>query len=333
MTLEAIDPKSIKTHKKTILNLYPTLSAGDQSVIQPLLDMKDSHLQTTTDSQNSVLWAAFCGLGFADTYINSNDMTRERLDGRAQCFQVTPFGRKMIPIAIELALKDNAAVAASIAAAGEDYLLGQAHRNATHEYDKAFAAYSAGAKKGSYAAQFMLGLMHQYGQHVAPDSQKAYALYQAAAAGSTTASLHAGAACLRLGLLCAENKISRDSGRDNEEEAFDWFKRGAELGNVEAMAHLFLCYTQGKGTKPFPTEAQRWLKTAAEKGYKDAARKLYEIYTEEKNNESAYLYALLAQINGEDMDERLATLSAGISEAAKCEHLYKAIEIEFSYAD
>lgn len=331
MPPEEIDPKRLKANKKTILSLYPKLKPSAKSTIPPLLGMENGHLATTKDSQNYSLWTAFCALGFATIYMDGIEIDQATHNPNIICFQTTPFGQKMIPVAIELAMSDDAKVAASITAAGADFLLGQTHYVATHEYDKAFAAYTAGAENGSHAAQFMLGVMYQNGHYVTQSDQTAYAFYQKAAQGASTSPLHAGGACLRISILYEENKVTGD--KDNETEAFEWLKRSAELGNAQAMAFLFLNYTKGIGTVKNTAEARRWLKSSAEKGYKDAARKLYEICLEEENNEDAYLYGLLAQINGENMDDRLKKLDDKISSTAKNALLHRAIEIEFSYAD
>ncbi|KAG0042294.1 hypothetical protein BGZ83_000680, partial [Gryganskiella cystojenkinii] len=44
----------------------------------------------------------------------------------------------------------------------------------------------------------------------------------------------------------------------NPKEAFGWFLRGAQAGDIPSMGHLVNCYKTGLGTVKDPEEATTW---------------------------------------------------------------------------
>ena len=60
---------------------------------------------------------------------------------------------------------------------------------------------------------------------------------------------------------CYENAIG--TAKDDE-EAFDWYKKAAEAGNMDGMNNLIRCYRKGIGTQKSWKEVWRWSKKVAE---------------------------------------------------------------------
>ena len=50
-------------------------------------------------------------------------------------------------------------------------------------------------------------------------------------------------------------------------EAFKWYEKAAEKGNVYAMNALAICYKFGDGVRQDDDEAYKWYKKAVEKGH------------------------------------------------------------------
>ncbi len=63
-----------------------------------------------------------------------------------------------------------------------------------------------------------------------------------------------------------------------EAKAFEWYKKAAELGQVDAMCNLGVCYDYGKGVDKDEAKAFEWYKKAAEFGQVDAMRNLGNCY-------------------------------------------------------
>jgi TPR repeat protein len=56
------------------------------------------------------------------------------------------------------------------------------------------------------------------------------------------------------------------------QEAFKWSKKAAELGNASAMYSLGLMYAKGEGTLKDPQRVKYWIKKSYEAGNKDAEK-------------------------------------------------------------
>ena len=77
------------------------------------------------------------------------------------------------------------------------------------------------------------------------------------------------------------------------EEAFKWFSKAAEAGNVSAQTYLGSCYLHGDGTSKNYSKASEWLCKAAEKGDDQAQVILGQMYSYgngvEKDKEKAVM--------------------------------------------
>lgn len=65
---------------------------------------------------------------------------------------------------------------------------------------------------------------------------------------------------------------------NKEHEAFKWFAKSAEQGNVEAMFYLGECYRNGKGVDEDYKKAFEWFAKAAEQDYEEAMTELAFFY-------------------------------------------------------
>lgn len=82
-------------------------------------------------------------------------------------------------------------------------------------------------------------------------------------------------------LYARANSFYNGSGvEQNYEEAFKLYLKAAQLGHVEAMNSLGVCYENGQGADQNYIEAAKWYRQAAERGYSPAQHNLgicYEI--------------------------------------------------------
>ena len=63
----------------------------------------------------------------------------------------------------------------------------------------------------------------------------------------------------------------------NNEEAFNCWKKAAEMGHANAQHSLALCYLTGKGVAKDDVEAVKWFRKAAQQGYEPAIDALKEL--------------------------------------------------------
>ena len=63
--------------------------------------------------------------------------------------------------------------------------------------------------------------------------------------------------------------VHRKKGQ--HEEAFKWFMKAANQGDIYAEYNLGICYENGNGVKRNVPEAVKWFTKAAEKGHPKAA--------------------------------------------------------------
>ncbi len=86
---------------------------------------------------------------------------------------------------------------------------------------------------------------------------------------------------------CYENGIGIEK---NEKEALKYYEKGAELGNVEACMNSAFFYENGKGTDRNEEKAIKYYETAAEHNNTEAMYELGKIYLNNKDFEKAKEY-------------------------------------------
>lgn len=129
------------------------------------------------------------------------------------------------------------------------------------------------SKSHDCRAQHLLGKFYEKSPW--PDLIAAYDYYKAAAEGGSAE------ACLRIGELCRwESWFWRETNgavEESPERAFAFFRKGAELGNPQAMYEFGVCLSDGYGcSHTDKVLALSWLKRAAELGNDDAIGELKE---------------------------------------------------------
>ena len=100
---------------------------------------------------------------------------------------------------------------------------------------------------------------------------------------------HAGTVAFRIGDIYEEQK--------NDVQAFEWYKKGAVVGEGASMYRVALCYKNGNGTDEDQREAIKWLEEAYALADKDdrtkrnkgfIAREIGHIYREQENGAQAF---------------------------------------------
>ncbi len=86
---------------------------------------------------------------------------------------------------------------------------------------------------------------------------------------------------------------------DNKEQAFEYFTKAKELGNIAAINSLGLCYKFGFGVKKNINKALDYFKDAANKGYAYGLNNLGIYYESIKEYDKAYNYFLKSANMGE----------------------------------
>jgi TPR repeat protein len=130
---------------------------------------------------------------------------------------------------------------------------------------KAAACYEKAAELGHAQSISIIGLCYANGSGVAKDASRAVEFYQRGAVLG-----HANSIC-NLG-VCFENGTGVDK---DVVQAVACYQRGAELGHAHSMYYLGLCYEFGKGALDKSKDAAKaWFKKAAELGDLDAKKRL-----------------------------------------------------------
>mgnify|MGYP003370406865 FL=1 len=87
-----------------------------------------------------------------------------------------------------------------------------------------------------------------------------------------------------LGLLYQEG----DGVQQDPAEAFKWYKKSAELGNIHAQNNLGRMYFQGESVPQNSAEAFKWYKKAAENGNTQSQYNLGVMYRNGRGVEQSY---------------------------------------------
>ena len=64
--------------------------------------------------------------------------------------------------------------------------------------------------------------------------------------------------------------------QDNDEESFNWYKKAAEAGHVKAMHEVGLCYLWETGVAGDTGKALEWFKKAADAGDEESLKTIQE---------------------------------------------------------
>ena len=160
---------------------------------------------------------------------------------------------------------------------------------------KAVQWFRRAAQQGDPAAQYSLGVMYATGQGVQSDPEEAAQWYSRAAEQGSVAAQY------MLGVIYSQGQgVVRDP-----EKAIHWYLKAAEQGSPMAQYLLGLLYEKGQGVVYKDAEKSiYWFTEAAQRGHADAQYQLAEKYSTgqgvEKDYVKAYMWCLLASLNGKD---------------------------------
>jgi TPR repeat protein len=148
-------------------------------------------------------------------------------------------------------------------------------------YSTALREWTPLAKQGDAAAQYIMGVMYEWGRGVPKDHKTAVKYYTLAAEqGFADAQFN-------LGVMYKNGKgIPQDY-----KTAVKWYTPAAEQGLVGAQFNLGQMYRLGQGVPQDYTTAAKWYKLAAEQGGADAQLNLGVMYLKGNGVPTDYVYA------------------------------------------
>lgn len=133
------------------------------------------------------------------------------------------------------------------------------YENSLQTSNLALRYYEKAAKLEHSDAMTDLGFMYENGVGVPKNIELATQYYKKAILK------HNPKAYNNLGCMYLKGEIKEKYVNDNEVEAFNNLTKSKELGYVEGIANLAICYYRGKGTEKSFTEAKKLFKEAASK--------------------------------------------------------------------
>lgn len=175
------------------------------------------------------------------------------------------------------------------------------------DWTKAVEMLQRSADNGNADAQWELGLMYEYANHVGKDEVKALDLYRKSADAGSPIGLYLVAHCYQHGIVVEENQAMSDSlyaqsfdqlmllapeediyvlnfvgsayywgdgVKADREKAFGYYLTSAKKGNPETQYKIGTCYETGQGTTQDSQQAMLWYRKSAEQGYPEAEERL-----------------------------------------------------------
>lgn len=179
--------------------------------------------------------------------------------------------------------------------------IGTIYHNVFKDYEEAVLWYRQGAELYNDWAMFNLGTMYKDGLGVAKDMEKASECFLDAYDHNGDA---AGTAADEIGGIYAF------SWQDNK-EAVEWYRRGAELGSDLAMHDLGWMYDNGKGVEEDKDKAMEYYRKAYDRQGKAAGRAACNIGNLYEETYREYEKALEWYRHGADLGSAMAMYSLG----------------------
>jgi len=128
---------------------------------------------------------------------------------------------------------------------------------------------TAAAKKNDVKAATQLGLMYMQGKGVSQDFKEGVKWLRTGAKSDAQAQL-------ALGFAYALGEGA--SSKPDPKQAFDWFKKAADQGLVEAQFKVAFCLDNGLGVKKDEAAAAGWYQKVADQGSAEAQEILGAMY-------------------------------------------------------
>lgn len=133
------------------------------------------------------------------------------------------------------------------------------------------------------------------------------------------------------GLIEAQLSLASYYSRIDEQpkDAFYWYKKAAEQGNIDAQFEVGSCYALGIGTAKNLEEGKKWYRKAADKGHKEAQRELEKYSDTEKEIEEKKVTQTLLKKEGRshsDSDRPVDNLIRSASDVGLPEDIIRYVE-------
>ena len=169
----------------------------------------------------------------------------------------------------------------------ECYIRGGNTADARKWYRRAAEGYRKAAELGDAEAQFELGNCYRDGFGVERNAVEAVKWYRKAAEqGLGKAQLYIARCCCPTSFKPHQRVFTRhindgplmDVLGYNCAEGVKWYRKAADLGNVNAQIALGNCYRDGKGVESNAVEAVKWYSMAAEQDFAEAFQALGYCY-------------------------------------------------------
>ncbi len=117
-----------------------------------------------------------------------------------------------------------------------------------------------------------------------------------------------------------------DGVEQNYDEAFKWFTKSSENGNLQAQYNLAVMYENGEGTKENLDEAIKWYKKSSEQGNNDSIEALKELGIYEQDNEELVVFVDDEEEKQEEKKEEINEFYKTALQAYKNNDYKKAFE-------
>ncbi len=179
------------------------------------------------------------------------------------------------------------------------------------DWDKCVSMLQLSAKQGNCDAQWELGCLYEFENHVKKDESKAVELYRQSADAGSPIGMYMLAHCYQHGIAVEEDHHISDSiyakaveglmklvpdediyvlnfigsayfwgdgVKTDHKKAFDYYLISAKKGNPETQYKIGNCYETGEGTEKNMEEAMVWYKRSADQGYQDAIQRIADLH-------------------------------------------------------
>ncbi|MDO4959982.1 MAG: tetratricopeptide repeat protein [Prevotellaceae bacterium] len=179
------------------------------------------------------------------------------------------------------------------------------------DWKKAVEMIQLSAEKGNHDAEWELGALYEFANHMTQDSAKAIEWYRKSADAGSPIGLYMLAHCYQHGIAIEENHHISDSlyaksveeltklasqedmyvlnflgsayywgdgVKEDRKKAFEYYLTSAKKGNPETQYKIGNCYETAQGTEKDMEKAKEWYRKSADQGYQDALDALERLW-------------------------------------------------------
>ncbi len=170
------------------------------------------------------------------------------------------------------------------------------------DFAQAMTWYRKAADQGYAAAQFVIGVLYDFGQGVKQDYVQAMTWYRKAAdQGDAEAQYNVG------WLYHFGQGVKQDYA-----QAITWYRKAADQGDAEAQYNVGWLYHFGQGVKQDYAQAMTWYRKAADQGYAEAQYNIGWLYNFGHGVNQDYAQAMTWYGKAADQGYARAQLNIGV---------------------